>query len=448
MSALKRAFVRTFRIATLALICGWVGAWIVGAHPGHHHGDKEDEPEIVELVNGHWFNGEDFVAKTFYIVSGTLTESKPPLIDRRVDLEGGWIVPPYGEAHNHNIVQLSHLEQKIREYLAAGVFYVKIANSVREYTSKIRDRLNQPDSLDVVFANGGITASNGHPVRLYEDRLRHHMYRGVERFWFNDRAYFIIENEADLETKWPKIQATPPDFIKTFLLYSEEFATRRDDPTYSGRKGLDPKLLPKIVAKAHAEGLRVSTHVETATDFRHALDAGTDEIAHLPGYKIPEQYDVSTFQISPADAKRAAERGTVVVTTTILAKLKTKDPERLALTQRNQVRNLRLLDTAGVPIAIGSDRFDLTSVDEALYLKEIDALDNLALLRHWCESTAQSIFPERPIGRLADGFEASFLVLGGNPIEDFQHVLDIRRGFKQGVELDYWHTASDPAAAD
>jgi predicted amidohydrolase YtcJ len=67
--------------------------------------------------------------------------------------------------------------------------------------------------------------------------------------------------------KWPEIKAGKPDFIKTYLIYSEEYAKRKDDKAYDGWKGLDPALLPEIVRKAHRDGLRVSTHVETATIF-------------------------------------------------------------------------------------------------------------------------------------------------------------------------------------
>jgi hypothetical protein len=428
-------FARPLLVLSALLCC--CPMWSLLAHPGHHE-ESEPELESYELVNGLWFDGEGFRAKTFYAVSGLLTEKKPPLIDARVDLEGGYVVPPFGEAHNHNVVQLNHLEQKIHEYLSAGVYYVKIANSVRDYTAKIRDKLNKPQSLGVVFANGGLTASSGHPVKLYEDQLREHMYSGTERFSLNNRAYFIIDNESDLEEKWPMIRATPPDFIKTFLYYSEEYEKRRDDPAYSGRKGLNPKLLPVIVEKAHAEGLRVATHIETAADFHNALAAGVDEVAHLPGYNIPAEYDVASFQISEEDAEAAAAAGLVVVTTTILSEFKVKDPERLQLVQANQVRNLRLLHDHGVAIAIGSDRFELTSVDEAMYLHKIGAFDNLTLLKYWSETTAHAIFPERHIGRLAEGYEASFLVLGGNPVEDFKYVKEIHSGFQQGMPLEMW----------
>lgn len=48
------------------------------------------------------------------------------------------------------------------------------------------------------------------------------------------------------------------------------------------------------------------------------------------------------------------------------------------------------------------------------------------------ENTAQTIFPNRKIGMLKEGYEASFLVLNGNPIVDFNQVKNIKLRFKQG----------------
>jgi predicted amidohydrolase YtcJ len=53
----------------------------------------------------------------------------------------------------------------------------------------------------------------------------------------------------------------------------------------------------------------------------------------------------------------------------------------------------------------------------------------------WSETTAATIFPNRKIGRLKDGFEASFLVLGGNPVEDFLNTSRIEMRVKQGEIL-------------
>jgi imidazolonepropionase-like amidohydrolase len=56
-------------------------------------------------------------------------------------------------------------------------------------------------------------------------------------------------------------------------------------------------------------------------------------------------------------------------------------------------------------------------------------------LKIWCENTPATIFPKRRIGYLKEGYEASFLVLAGNPLEDFNHTGKIEMRVKQGKIL-------------
>ena len=37
-------------------------------------------------------------------------------------------------------------------------------------------------------------------------------------------------------------------------------------------------------------------------------------------------------------------------------------------------------------------------------------MDHLALLRMWCETTVQAIFPQRKAGFLKEGYEVNFIV--------------------------------------
>jgi imidazolonepropionase-like amidohydrolase len=53
----------------------------------------------------------------------------------------------------------------------------------------------------------------------------------------------------------------------------------------------------------------------------------------------------------------------------------------------------------------------------------------------WCETTAAAIFPQRKIGHLKEGYEASFLVLSGDPLADFTNVQKIELRIKQGELL-------------
>jgi hypothetical protein len=397
-------------------------------------GGRQQARKTYEFTNGQWFDGKTFKRRVFYSSGGMLTDKKPRRVDETVDLGGGYVVPPFAEAHNHNVDGPYNIKENVRQYLREGVFYVKNPNNLRRLALQVKDGLNRPDSIDAVFSNGGLTATAGHPTRTYEN-LSKGPYKHLNLASFEGEAFFIINTAEDLESKWPQIAATQPDFIKTYLLYSEEFDKRRDDAEIRA-KGLDPKVLALIVERAHRSGLRVSTHVETATDFHNAVAAGVDEINHLPGYMINSAEDVARFRISEQDARLAARKNIVVVTTTVVSRnFFGRDPEKLKVVQDNQVRNLRLLHESGVRLAVGSDNYVATSLSEAMNLYDLKVFDNLTLLKMWCETAADTIFPRRKIGRLKPGYEASFLVLSDNPLVNFESVKRITMRFKQGTPI-------------
>jgi len=164
------------------------------------------------------------------------------------------------------------------------------------------------------------------------------------------------------------------------------------------------------------------------------LAAGVDEIAHLPGYYVDPAHP-DWFPITEADAALAARKNVDVVTTTYVTADEVKNSEELKKAQAIQVHNLRLLHDAGVRLAIGPDVYGVTSLAEAMNLYQLKVFDNLTLLKMWSETTPEVIFPKRKIGHLQEGYEASFLVLEGCPIQDFANVKNIRLRFKQGHQI-------------
>jgi imidazolonepropionase-like amidohydrolase len=123
------------------------------------------------------------------------------------------------------------------------------------------------------------------------------------------------------------------------------------------------------------------------------------------------------------------------VVTTLGFGQRANDPDRTpALKRRDALNasNLKLLKEAGVRIAIGSDNYRAHSRSDALYLSDLGVFTNLELLKLWSEVTPRVIFPERMIGELRDGYEASFLVLQADPLTNFNNTARIWLRVKQG----------------
>ena len=390
------------------------------------------QPSTIAFTNGRWFNGSDFEPRVMYAVSGVFQSRRPSAVDTTIDLQGGYVVPPFGEAHNHNIEGSSRTDATLARYIAEGIFYVMNPNSLPRSTAALAGKVNKPNAVDVIFANGGLNVSGGHPYDLAQRNI-------VRGSWKPEDGeggfYHAIDDRAALDAKWPAIVAGKPDFIKIYLLFSNEYAKRRDDSTVRGMKGLDPALVPEIVRRAHQAGLRVGAHIENAADFRTAVASGVDVLMHMPGYGWLGSGDSAQYVLGAADAREAARRRTSVVTTLGFgqrANAATRTPLQVRRDAVNAA-NLRTLKAAGVTIAIGSDNYGANSRSEALYLSDLSVWSNLELLKLWSEATPSLIFPKRKIGALRDGYEASFVVVEQDPLQDFANVLRITRRVKQGI---------------
>lgn len=394
----------------------------------------------VELRNGRWLGRDGFRPGSRWIVDARITTRRPRQIDSVIDLAGRWVVPPFGEAHNHNVDYSTpaRTDSLIARYLRDGVFYVRNPGNLPRGRDALAGRVNVPRGVDGVFANGLLTATGGHPTGLY----RRNLARGAMTAADGEGAFFWnIDSLPDLERKWPRILAGRPDFIKVVLVYSEEFARRRADTTYFNWRGMDPALVPEVVRRAHAAGLRVSAHVETAMDFHNAIVGGVDEINHIPGFRGDERVqftDTKRFEVTEADAKLAAARGVRVVTTLGgIADFTLNGPDSLRRRQADALftRNLRVLRDAGVRLAIGSDAYRDDSVQEVAYLASLGVFTPLQLLRLWSEATPQAIFPRRRVGCLEDGCEASLLVLDADPSAEVANLRRIVLRMKDGRML-------------
>jgi imidazolonepropionase-like amidohydrolase len=382
---------------------------------------------VTAYTNARWFDGAAFQQGTRYVREGRFTARPLGRPERTVDLGGGYVVPPYGDAHNH-IPDVARSPAFVR----AGVFYAKNPNALHSATTGLRAFYARPGGVDATLAMGGITGPGGHPVPLYTETLRKYVYTKMSAEQMYGDAFHIAADPAGVEPAMAALAEHRPDFVKTYLLHSEEYAARKNDPKKS--KGLDPALLPAVVKAAHARGLKVAIHVETAADFRAALAAGVDEVAHMPGYSsgsIP----TAPYRLTAADAQAAARRGVAVVTTTAIGEAGAEDPARKAQIVGLQRENLRVLKAAGAPILIGSDSGPAAALQEAKHLAALGVFTRTEVVRKLSMETPRAIFPKRRVGGLRPGYEASFLVLSGDPTRDLSALEAVSRWFMEGEEL-------------
>lgn len=367
-----------------------------------------------ELRNGNWFNGQEFTTGTWYTNQGLLTRKMPAKVDSVLDLSNRWIIPPMADAFCASVADNAAAALLLQTYFDEGVFYLQVLSNTQEGRTALQPLLNRPGTPDVLLANGGLTTTLGYPFAIYEGPANgiRGQQKIAERYAFIKQqrkmlgnAYWFIDNKKMLDSNWEKIKAQKPGIISIYLLDSQKNGGKE-----SG--GLTADAAKAIVKKAHKSGLRVIAHVSTPDDLRLGLQLGVDGIANLPGHNWDGIGGPERFELTNDDLKKLAKKKLAVTPLFFHA----QGASNLAVVQQWQAKTLQRLFENGVNVVIGSDDSQRTLRAELNYWRTLPSLNALAALKVLCENTPRAIFPERKIGKFAEGYEASFLTLTENPL--------------------------------
>lgn len=373
-------------------------------------------------VNGHWWQNNAFVSQNWYVEDGVLRKEPTRDVTNVIDLTGKYVVHPYGEAHNHNLQEVFLAERFAQSYVENGVLFGMMMCANARGQAQAREFIDSTP-LNIVFASACVSSSDGHPLRMaLQPPFEGAPTPSPEDIY--DKGFIVMDSVSDVEEKWPLVEAGEPDILKIILVH-HEVESRRDNERYFGVNGLTEEATRELVELSRANNLRVVAHVESAADFELAVDAGVDIIGHVPGYHWWEGYDPELYAISESAAREAAARGVQVITTMSVVELFQYSDDRRKAIVELQAKNLATLYNAGVQIIVGSDRFDSDVIHEVEYLSNLNVLSAETLLNLLTVKTPRALFPQRDLGVFDDGYEANFLVLGGNPIKDFQSLRDI-----------------------
>ena len=103
--------------------------------------------------------------------------------------------------------------------------------------------------------------------------------------------------------------------------------------------------------------------------------------------------------------------------------------------QAFQGKTLVALEAAGVHLAIGSNDPYRTLRAEFNYWFQLGKLSYAKTLKILCENTPRTIFPNRKIGKIEDGYEANLLVLPSDPTKNILMTRNITFKVKDGKFL-------------
>lgn len=405
--------------------------------------------QTYAFQNGNWFIRNNFKKVTVYSVNGSITFTKPYQIDSIIDLNGKFVIPPFGDAHTHNFDGGFNLKETIIKYLTEGVFYVQVLGNNGEGSNAVRPALEKFKKIDVTYANGLLTSTYGHGFYPYEP-LAMGIYAPYLQFKYADsikksrivenKAYYFLDSRSDVDTKWPLIMKYKPDHIKICLNDAKNYIEKRrleraDD------NGLSEEVAAYVVKKAHQQGLRVFAHIETADDARICAKIGVDALTHLPGYYWDGTNQTrNKYCMTKSDIKLFKRAGLIVIPTINIDGTTKYDSVGNPIYNKvnflaavaYEKNMLRLMHKAKIPIALGGDYFGNTVAPEIDSLIKYNFFSNRDLLKIYSTITPQSIFPNRKIGAFKEGYEASFLVLWENPLLKIEAIKNIILRVKNG----------------
>lgn len=348
-----------------------------------------------------------------------------------------YLTPPFADAHNHRIDTPFPGDTTHARAIAQGIFYALNPNNVRAEGPTLT---GQAGLVDFQATGGGLTRPGGHPQPLYERLAQRGVLGPMKAADLPGKAFHLASNAQEARTAVARVKANGASLIKLYLL---------DHDKAGGGDGLSGEAFDAAVAEARRLGLVPVVHIESAADFHRAVAAKAHALVHMP-YVIDKDRDASELLITAADARAAAAAGVSVIPTVTVAHM-IYDGAALRAMQDVQRHNLGLLRSAGVKIGLGADQWALTIHDEMAFMRALAVFDAAEIVTMATTHGAEIAFPGRKIGKIAPGYEASFVgwfrPLTGGWSDAREPAIGMRQGEVMIDTIDYFAKACAKANA-
>lgn len=355
-------------------------------------------PDALVLINGTLIDGtgSDPITDAVLIIQeerilavGTNEEIKIPPGTNVIDLEGDTILPGFINAHVH----FAFNEENLKAWAYGGVTTVRdegiVSSKTLDNLMEWRDEARQnPQYARLISAGYMMTVHGGY---------------GELSVSSPDDARMQVFKELDAGVNLIKISM---------------------EDGYAGRSGL-PKLtdeeISAIISAAHERGTLVSGHITQAKYLEILVEAGIDDIAHVP-------YDVASGEVwQKMIAKDIYMTPTFTVYRNYHAPIATC------------VFNLRNFVEQGGQVALGNDYGGGPSEFElGIPIYEIEQMSEAGMtpMQIIVASTRNAAIVsgiEDQVGTLEAGRIADVLVVSGDPLEDLKNLTNIRMVIHNGT---------------
>jgi imidazolonepropionase-like amidohydrolase len=366
-----------------------------------------------------------------------------------VEGAGRTLLPGLVDAHAHAFVIAAppwflvwpEPEHVLQELLYAGTTTYHDVGAPLDDVLLLRDRVASGEVLGPRLLPAGpiLTAPEGYPVSMtkrilpalfaWSSRMTHSREPGDPA-----AAKAVVDEFADRGVAMIKVAlASTPD----------------DAPVMSGA------ILDAITTAAHARGLRVGAHVDTADNAVFAARHGVDVLVHgvhSTALSVEQAAEIASRKVMVAPTQLTFERldelrreavvfspleresiaPNVQHALTHMPKDYALDPDLLAWMSHldkhrdaRLVQNTKRLFDAGVPILVGtdgqgSDGSFPAGIHKEMQLLVAAGLPNVDVLLGATSRSAHMLLADPSFGTIEAGKDADLLLVEGNPLEDIK----------------------------
>jgi imidazolonepropionase-like amidohydrolase len=389
---------------------------------------------------GTLFTGEAVVSDgRFAVEDGRVTavgtRDEIDAVGDRIDRSSDVVVPGFVDAHLH----LKGARSMDPMDWVAGTTAESAANAVADAGSLLDagfTTVRDVGSDVAIGVRNAIDAGEIEGPRVYTSGLSvsqtggHGDLHMLPREWVKDGAGIstLADGEQECRRVARERHRDGADLLK--IMTTGGVLSEKDSPTEA--QFTDGEVAA-LVEEAHRVGMPVASHAQGAAGVKRALENGVDTIEH--GFHLDEE---CLDRLLETDA-------TFVPTLAIMYRIVTEGedhgvPEH-GLGKARAAREahfdaVRRAKEAGVPIAAGTDFIGPDLVPHGENALELELLVEEAGFSPDEAIAAATRVAGRTIpddvGGLAPGNYADFLVLGGDPRDDIDHVYDVEAVFKGG----------------
>lgn len=396
---------------------------------------------------------------------GTRGNIKPGPGTIVIDATGKFVIPGLIDAH-------VHFDQSGDVFTRPDAVDLR---KVRSYAEELRWTKERLSITFMRYVASGVTSvvDMGGPLWTFEVRDRATKTANAPRVAVAGPLISTASELQFVETDPPVIVATTPGMARDLV---RQNAGRHPDLTkilfIRGDGDVDKQfaVVKAAAEESHAHGIRVAVHATELETAKLALRAGADILVHsiedrrvdrdfidlaksrnvlyITTLIVNEGYDEVFGQaVKLTDIEQQIGDPDVIATWSQLAKTPANEipggvpAANLRDTQQTQFMNLRLLDSAGIRIATGTDAGNIGTLHGPALHREFElmvaaGMRPAGILVAATRNAAAVMGREADLGTLEKGKYADMVILDADPTRDIHHARKIFKVIKNGVLID------------